>query len=107
VTPEERRDAQRRVVFLAADARNLLWDPTAAPKPARRPARTGEAAIARELLPPTRKATREDHAVAQLHARQWSDAGFPAAEVRAWLAAGVHPDESQVAVDCRVESITT
>lgn len=58
------------------------------------------------LLPPTRPATRADRRAAEANAREWGDYRFTSGEIRAWLAAGVHPDEAALVRDLIEEGIS-
>lgn len=58
------------------------------------------------LLPPTRRPTREVWQTARLNAQRWDGLGLATAVVRAWLVAGLHPEESDVAHALISEGIT-
>lgn len=62
--------------------------------------------LTRALLPPTRRATRQDHREAEANARAWHDYRFEAPEARAWLEAGIYPDEVGLVRDLIEEGIS-
>jgi len=62
--------------------------------------------LVRALLPPSRRASGGDWAVARREARHWQEVGIPVGEVTAWLKAGVEADEALLADELIEEGIS-
>jgi len=62
--------------------------------------------FAKELLPPTRKATAHDFRQAERNVTGWQSLGYDAPDVQPWLRAGIDPGEYQLVADLVAEGVT-
>lgn len=114
-TPEEQAENEKLLAWLKApsEQQQAEYDDLTEMRrhlgvglPSREAARRDFEAFARALLPPTRKASRDDWRHAERNVTGWYSIGYEPDDVRPWLRAGVDPSEYDVVAELVAEGIT-